>query len=271
MIKVQDIVTALEEFAPRETQMSYDNAGLQVGLPQSEVSSVLLTIDVTQEVLEEAIQRGCTMVVAHHPLIFHGLMNLTGAGEVQRMVAFAIKHDLAVYAGHTNVDVAFGGVSWRLGSKWGLQAMQPLEPSETLDAVYSVKNHHALWGSGVVGTLPEPVNEADFLQKIKDVCGTPVLRHSALLGKPVRRVAVCGGSGSSLIPLAIRAGADVYVSADFKYHDFALAERRLVLVDAGHFETEQFTKEIFYEVLTKKFPNFAVCFSQVSTNPINYC
>lgn len=365
MITVQDIVKVLEDFAPRETQMSYDNAGLQVGLPDGELYSVLLTTDVTMEVLEEALTLGCRMIVAHHPLIFKGLKAITGTDAVQRMVAFAMKHDIAIYAGHTNVDVAFGGVSWHLGSKWGLQGMQPLEPSDEpllkmvvfvpadyvekvrtalfeagcgeigrydqcsfqasgsgsfraqertqpfvgevgefhqepeirLETIvpaflagravaaikrthpyeepaydlYPLKNHHSLRGSGVVGTLPEPVDEHVFLQRIKDVCGTPVLRHTSLLGKPVHRVAVCGGSGSSLLSLAVRSGADVFISADFKYHDFAAVEHRLVVVDAGHFETEQFTKEIFYEVLTKKFPNFAFCFSQVNTNPINYC
>jgi dinuclear metal center YbgI/SA1388 family protein len=261
---VREIVAALEEFAPAALQMAYDNTGLQVGRPEQEVRSVLLAVDVTPAVLQEALERGADMIVAHHPLIFNALKSITGRNATEQIVALAIKRDVAIYAGHTSVDAVCGGVSWRLGAKLGLQAMQTLEP------VAPPLGDSACCGFGVVGDLSVPVSEQDFLQRIKEVCGTPVLRHTALRGVPVRRAAVCGGSGSSLIPLAVRAGAEVYVSADFKYHDFAAASGSLLAVDAGHFETEQFTKELFYEVLTKKFPNFAVCFSQVNTNPINY-
>ena len=363
-MNVKSITALIEAEAPLSLQENYDNAGLLVGNPEMEVSAVLITIDVTEEVLNEAIAKNCNLIVAHHPLIFGGMKRLTGQNDVQRSVIKAIKHDIAIYAAHTNIDNVLHGVSGRMADKLGLINRQVLIPKpdmllklitfvpqlhayrvreaifeagagqignydacsfnvngtgtfranaaaqpfvgkpgelhseeevrvEVILPVYkkedvitalikahpyeepaydiiALENDWGHTGAGITGDLAEPVDELEFLQQLKAVFGTAVIRHTRLLNRKISKVALCGGSGSSLLKNAIRAGADIYISGDFKYHEFFDAENRIIIADIGHFESEQFTKDIFYEIITKKMPTFAVQISDIKTNPINY-
>lgn len=260
-MKLAEIISLLEQSAPLDYQESWDNAGLQVGQPDSEVSDILLCIDVTEQVLDEALESGCQLVVSHHPLIFHGLKTLRGGSSVERCVMKAIKHDIAVYSAHTNMDNWLqGGVNARIARKIGLEHCEPLVPAPG----------HMQAGSGMIGELPHPEDETSFLLRVKDIFRVPCLKMTRLLGKPVRKVALCGGAGSFLLPQAIDKGADVFVSADFKYHEFFQAESRIVIADIGHYESEQYTKEIFFELISKKIPTFAIHFSKADGSPVNY-
>lgn len=364
MVKIKDLCACIEEFAPLCIQESWDNSGLIVGNPQQEVNKVLLTIDVTKAVVDEAIEHQAQMIISHHPVIMSGIKKLNGHTDTEKAIVLAIKNDIAIYAAHTNVDVAYGGVSHRMAAKLGLADIRILSPMKTglqklvtfipndyfvqvreaifragaghagnydscgfsvegkgtfcplenahpfagqhgklqtepetrfetifpahqtkqvlaalLDNhpyeevaydLYALQNRDDKTGLGVIGTLTAPLSESHFLQKLKDTFLAPVIRHTNLKDKEISKVALCGGSGSSLLELAVRNKADVFVTADFKYHQFAEAEENIFITDIGHFESEQFTKEIFHELLMKKFPNFAIHFSKVKTNPINY-
>jgi len=260
MTTVKDIIDAVCDFAPLSLQESYDNCGLQTGDPQMISTGVLLAVDMTEEVLDEAIELGLNTVLTHHPLIFGGINNVTPSHSAGRIIMKAIRHGIAVIAAHTNVDKACSGVSYRMGAMLGLQDMRPL--AEYDDALRT--------GLGVIGRLPEAMATDLFLHKVKETFGCACLRHTAPSGDRVDTVALCGGSGASLVPEAIEAGADIYISADFKYHDFFTADGKITLVDAGHFETERCTIDIFYDILTKKFTNFAVRRTSTYTNPVIY-
>jgi dinuclear metal center YbgI/SA1388 family protein len=262
-VSVKEVCACIEEFAPLALQEAWDNCGLLVGASEQAVDKALLTIDVTEAVVAEAIDLKAQMIISHHPVILSGVKQLTGANDAQRAVMLAVKHDIALYAAHTNMDLVQGGVSYRMAQKLGLRAVQALAPRTGLGQQLAT-------GLGVVGILPAPVGEQNFLQALKDIFHAPAIRHTRLRGKEISKVALCGGSGSSLLEDAVRSQADVFVTADFKYHQFADADNHLLVADLGHFESEQFTKEIFHEILIKKFPTFAAHFSQVKTNPINY-
>ncbi|TNE61074.1 MAG: Nif3-like dinuclear metal center hexameric protein [Bacteroidetes bacterium] len=260
-MQIQDILTVLEAIAPPALQESYDNAGLIVGDPDAALTGVLFCLDSTEAVVEEARRKGCNLIVAHHPIVFRGLKRLNGTTYVERTVMEAIRQDIAIYAIHTNLDnVHRQGVNSRIAEKLGLINTQVLAP----------KTEAADIGSGLLGNLPVPMDEAAFLAHTKQALRTGCVRHTALRGKPVHRVAVCGGSGSFLLPFALRAQADAFVTADFKYHEFFDAEGRLVIADVGHFESEQFTIELLYEIIHEKFPNFALHLTEVNTNPVFY-
>jgi len=363
-MNVKSICELIEEVAPLSLQESYDNAGLLVGDSQMEINSVLICIDVTEEVLQEAISKGCNMIVSHHPLIFSGLKRLTGQNDVQRCVAIAIRNDIAIYSAHTNLDNVLQGVSGKMAEKIGLKNIRILQPrqhgllklvtfvpqlysqsiqqalfeagagqignydscsfnaegtgsfranekarpfvgnidelhlepetrievvlpeylkSKVLEALLKTHPYEEpaydfialqnVWnqvGAGVVGDLEVPEEELVFLNRMKQIFHQPAIRHTALLEKKIQRVALCGGSGSSFLTDAIQAKADVYISGDFKYHEFFEAQKRILIADIGHFESEQFTKDIFFEIITKKMPTFAVQISDSKTNPINY-
>jgi dinuclear metal center YbgI/SA1388 family protein len=259
-MKVKDIARVLEEQIPLRWQESYDNAGLAVGDPEAEVTTVLVALDATEEVVEEALEVGAQMVVTHHPIIFQPLRRLTAATPQQRAIAKAIAGGVALYAAHTNLDSApTEGISHLLGRRLGLKEECLLEPSGKEEGV----------GIGIVGTLPEPVECEVFLRRIQSELGVRALRHSAIRQKNLQRVAICSGSGGSLIPQAERAGADLYLAADFKYHDFVDADR-MILVDAGHFETEICAIDILFELLSKKIHTFAVRKSARCENPVRY-
>ena len=364
MIQLKEIISTLEGLAPLSFQESYDNSGLQVGDSEMEVSGILITLDVTEEVLQEAENLGFNLVVSHHPVIFGGLNSLTGRNAAERIIAQAIKKEIAIYSGHTNFDAIVGGVNTAMANRLGLVNQKILDPisgqlkklvvfvpNEHLEKVrlaifdagaghigaydqcsfnlegmgtfrglkesdpflgepglfhqepetrvetivpapfigkvvkamerahpyeevaydlYPLENKYELGGMGMVGDLEDPIDEEVFMSFIKDRFGVSVIRHSALTGKPVKKVALCGGAGSFLLEKAKASGADVFVTGDFKYHQFFDADGKIVVMDMGHFESEQFTRELFYDLLMKKFPKFAVRLSEIDTNPIKY-
>lgn len=260
-MQIQDIINALEAVAPPHLQESYDNAGLIAGDPEAALSGVLFCLDSTEAVVAEAKRKGCNLIVAHHPIVFRGLKRLNGATYVERTVMQAIRDDIALYAIHTNLDnVHQQGVNAKIAEKIGLRDTRILAPKPGLTDI----------GAGLVGELVAPMPESDFLQHVKTVLRSGCVRHTALREKPVRRVAVCGGSGSFLLSDALRAGADAFVTADFKYHEFFDAEGRIVIADVGHFESEQFTIELLRDIVQDKFPNFALHLTEVRTNPVFY-
>lgn len=257
---IGDIVRPIEEFAPLSLQESYDNSGLIVGRLDDELrGGVLLAVDVTEEVIAEAIEFGCGLIITHHPIIFHPLKRFNSSSVVERCVEQAIRHNIALYACHTNLDAAEGGMSWRVGEMIGLKDMEVLQPSAD-----------GVTGFGVVGELPAPLSEQELLAKVKQHFDTKALRHSRLLGGEVRRVAICTGAGASLMEEARRAKCDVYLTADLKYNDFYTPDDDFVVVDMGHFESEFCAISILFDILSKKFTNFATHKSAQSKNPVCY-
>lgn len=258
-MKVKDIVAMLEAEVPLTWQESYDNAGLAVGSPEAEVEKVLLALDITEEVVDEAISEGAQMVVSHHPIIFRPIKRLADENRQQRTIAKAIRHGVALYAAHTNLDSApTMGISHHLAGLLGVQVDGVLEPGADEGV-----------GIGVVGNLSQAMPTEEFLGHIKDVLGVEALRHSTVRVESVQRVAICSGSGGSLVEVAEKSGADVYISADFKYHDFVDADR-MVLVDVGHFESEICAIEILFDILSKKITTFALRKSVCAENPVKY-
>ena len=363
-MNVRTICNIIEEVAPLSLQESYDNAGLLVGNSQMEVSGILICIDITLEIINEAIQKKYNLIISHHPLIFKGLTRIIGQNEIECCVIAAIKNDVAIYAAHTNLDNVLNGVNGKIADKIGLINQRILLPKQgsLLKLVtfvpklhtYSVRealfnagagklgnyescsfnsdgigtfkpNEQALpfvgdinqfhseaetrievilpsflkdkvlrallkvhpyeetaydfvpinnaWkeiGAGIIGELSIEEDEIDLLKRIKEIFNLPTIKHTQLLGHKIKRVALCGGSGSSLLKTALTEKADIYLSGDFKYHDFFEAEKSIIIADIGHYESEQFTKEIFFEIITKKMTTFAVQISGINTNPINY-
>ena len=363
-MKIKDITNYLESVAPLPLQENYDNSGLIIGDKNTEISSVLITLDTTPEVVEEAITKKANLIISHHPVIFKGLKKINGNNYIERTVIKALKNDIAIYAIHTNLDNIINGVNYILCKKLGLVNCKPLLPGENqlqklvtfipvnyankvraavfaagaghignydncsfniegtgtfragknttpfigeknkehhekeirfetifpfylknkiINAlteahpyeevafdIYNLKNNYEKTGAGMTGETKEKISEKDFLIKIKSILKPGAIRHTKLLGKPIQKVALCGGSGSFLLKHAINQNADIFISSDFKYHDFFDADNKILIADAGHFETERFTKDLIFDILTKKFNNFACFLSKVNTNPINY-
>ena len=261
-MKVRDVAAVIEAFAPLSLQESYDNSGLIVGRMDDEVHSALLAVDVTEEVLDEAEREGCDIIITHHPIIFSPLKRFNSATYVERCVERAIRKGIALYACHTNLDSTVNGMSWQVGSMIGLDSMTVLEPRRDNPAV----------GYGVVGVLPRPENAMALLSRVKSIFDVGAVRYSDLPSEDmmVRRVAICTGSGRSLIDAAMAAEADVYITADLRYNDFMCGENRMILMDIGHFESEFCAINILDDVLSKKMCNFAVRKSVCSRNPIHY-
>lgn len=258
MVKVKDIASAIENFAPVALQENYDNAGLQVGDPEAEVTAVLLCLDLTEEILKEARERECNMIVTHHPLIFKGLKSITGATPVQRLVIEAVKENVAVYSAHTNLDSVWNGVSHEIAAKLGISDVRVLEP----------KPGDQNSGLGVIGNI-KPLPKLEFLRKIKDTFKVSALRYSAQTPSlVVRKVAVCGGAGASLIEAAIRAEADILVTGDVKYHDFTSFGSEIIIADIGHYESELCSRDILSRVIRDSFPELVTYFSETESNPI---
>lgn len=363
-MKIKEIISHLEEFAPLSLQESYDNSGLIIGHPDEDVKQALICLDITEDTLEEAIQHDCKLVISHHPLIFKGLKKLTGNNLVERLVLKAIKNNISIYAIHTNLDNVLNGVNAKIADKLALNKCSilqgrkgllrklitfcPVEQAEevrnalfkagagsignydfcsfniegqgTFRAsenanpfvgeksslhcekevrietifpsykesvvmkalfmshpyeevaydIYSLENAIKNVGSGIIGELENEITEKEFLEKLKLIFKTDSIKHTELLNKKIKKVAICGGSGSFLIQSAKMAKADVFVSADFKYHDFFEADGNILIADIGHFESEQFTKDLIYSILTKKIPTFALRISEMETNPVKY-
>jgi dinuclear metal center YbgI/SA1388 family protein len=363
-LNIEDLIREIEKYAPPALQESFDNAGVQVGDTGRPVTGVLLCLDVTEAVLEEAIDKGCNLIVSHHPLAFKPFRSLTGSSYVERCMMKACKHDIVIYAAHTNLDNAAGGVNHHIGELIGLRNIRVLSPQkdallklvafvpeahaeavrkalfeagaghignydscsftlkgkgtfragekskpfvgktghlhtereERIETVlpaylkhpvtrallsvhpyeepaYDFYPLHNTWqkaGSGIAGELPEPVDEYNFLLRIKDLFHVDCIKHSAFTKKMVHTVAVCGGSGAFLIPEAIAHGADVFITGEAKYNDFYDVEANILLAVIGHYESEICTKDIFYTILSKKIPTFALHFSNVNSNPVKY-
>lgn len=259
---IKDILSILEAVAPPHLQESYDNAGLIVGDPGAAVNGVLFCLDSTEAVVDEAISLGCNLIVAHHPIVFKGLKRLNGTTYIERTVMKAVRADVAIYAIHTNLDnVHRQGVNAKIAEKIGLSDTRILSPKPGAEVGI---------GAGLLGRLSQPMEEQAFLRHVKNVMKTSCVRHTSLRGRPVETVAVCGGAGSFLLSEALRAGADAFVTADFKYHEFFDAESRLVIADIGHYESEQFTMELLYDIIQEKFPTFALQLTKTNTNPVHY-
>lgn len=259
---VRDIINIIEERFPPRWQDGYDNTGLQIGEPLCTCTGVLLCVDVTPEIVVEAYDKGCNLIISHHPLIFHPLKRITGYNRVDRAICAAIRNDIAVYSCHTSADNAKGcGVSWEMGRMLGLQGMSVLGSRDEAET-----------GAGVCGSLPHPVSPSDFISIVKGAFGSPVVRCSSLslAAQEISRVALCGGAGGFLIPEAIGAGAQAFVTSDCKHNQFIDYLGMVFLVDIGHYESEECTKRIFYQIIKEKIPNFALCYSELEKNPINY-
>jgi dinuclear metal center YbgI/SA1388 family protein len=363
-MKLKDLTSYLDSAVPLSLQEGYDNSGLQVGLPERNISSAIITLDVTEKVLNEAISNKCDVVISHHPLIFHPVKHLTYNSATERILYEAVKNNVAVYSAHTNLDIFSNGVTRKMAEKIGLQKINVLAPSSDkllklvtyipeshLEAVrnalfdagagvignydqcgfassgtgsfragemtnpfrgekgkihfenetrfetilfyhlkdkvikalleahpyeevaydlFSLENKNSVTGLGCIGEMPDALSEKDFLRLVYSVFDAKGIRYSNLTGKQVKKIALCGGAGASLIKMAIDAEADVFLTSDLKYHDFFGAENKILLVDAGHFETEKFSSEILKDLIIKKFPKFAIRFSETNTNPINY-
>lgn len=264
-MKIKDLIEFLESYAPLHYQEKYDNSGLIVGNSYQEIKGVMVCLDSTEEVIDDAIERGCNLVIAHHPIIFSGIKKLTGRTYIGRTVIKAIKNDIAIYAMHTNLDnLLEGGVSHRIAERLQLKDLEILDPK----SAFVMKGEQV--GTGVIGYTSEAMQELDFLKWLKERMKVNVIRHTRLRNVPVNKVAICGGACSFLLKTALRNEVDVFITADFKYHEFFDADNKLLIADIGHYESEQFTIELIHELITKKFSTFAAHLTKVVTNPINY-
>ncbi len=259
-MKIKEVIAALERFAPLPLQEGFDNAGLQLGLTEAwEVSGALLCLDVTENVLDEAIRKGCNLIVSHHPLIFHKLASISGSNFVERIVMRAIENHVAIVSMHTNMDNARGGVNFKIAEKLGLR-----------DVDFFVRKEGADAGSGVIGTLPQPMAAAEFIRLLKERFGVACVMTNELLQRPVSRVAICGGAGSFLLGDAVKAGADAFVTGEMHYHDYFDHEQKIQICVIGHYQSEQFTNEIFRDIIERECPGVRCCMTETSTNPILY-
>jgi len=362
-MKIREITSIIEDFAPLSYQESYDNAGLIVGNNEDDVNGVLICLDSTEEIIDEAIAKNCNLIIAHHPIVFSGIKKLNGKNYIERTIIKAIKNNIAIYAAHTNLDNATNGVSFKMAEKIGLKNCKVLSPNKNtlsklvtfcptdkanevrqamfnagagsignydecsfnadgtgtfrakkntnptvgnigeqhhekevkietivenhqinnvvkalIDAhpyeevaydIYPLKNALNTVGSGIIGELKEE-KSLSFLKRLKTNLKTDCIRHTKLTSKTIKTVALCGGSGSFLLSNAIAQKADIFITGDFKYHQFFDAEDKIIIADVGHYESEQFTNELFYDILSKKITNFAIHLSEINTNPINY-
>lgn len=259
-MKISEIIKAVTDFAPPALQESWDNTGVQVGDVEAECTGVLLCVDCTPEIISEAKTRGCNLVVAHHPLIFKGLKHICpGDNQVQQTVIDAIRGGVTVYSAHTSLDSTIGGISHMMARMLGAEVTGILSPGATPST-----------GLGVTARLPRPLSELEFVERIKAAFGSQVVRCSRLTGRRIENIALCGGSGGEFIPRAISLDCDAYLTSDTRYHDFVDFGKLIFLTDIGHFESEQCAKQIFYNLISEIFPNFALYKSESERNSINY-
>ena len=263
-MKLREITDFLESIAPLDLQESYDNAGLLLGDPNMKITGALCTLDSTEDVIAEAVDLGYNLVVAHHPIIFSGIKKFSDY-YVHRVIKKAIKNDIAIYAIHTNLDnVLTNGVNENIANKLGLANLKMLRSKP------SQRHPDITVGSGIFGTLPNLRDEKYVLEMIKSKMHCDVIKHTKLLGRKVSKIACCGGSGSFLLQDAIAAEAELFITSDFKYHEYFDADGKIVIVDIGHYETEHFTKNLLSQLISNKFPNFAAQYSKLNTNPVLY-
>ena len=255
------MLSALERFAPLPLQESWDNAGLQVGLTETEVSGALLCLDVNERIVDEAIRKGCNLIVSHHPLLFRGLKTISDLTDVQRTVMKAIENRLCVISMHTNMDNAKGGVNYRIARKLGLKDVE-FFASKQVDGIEA--------GSGVVGKLAEPMAADDFILKVKKTFGVECAMCNELLRRPVSKVAICGGAGDFLLDEALKTGADAFITGEMHYHQYFGYEQQIQICVIGHYQSEQFTSEVFQEIIQEACPGVKTCIAETCTNPILY-
>ena len=255
------MLSALERFAPLPLQESWDNAGLQVGLTETEVSGALLCLDVNERIVDEAIRKGCNLIVSHHPLLFRGLKTISDLTDVQRTVMKAIENRLCVISMHTNMDNAKGGVNYRIARKLELKDVE-FFASKQVDGIEA--------GSGVVGKLSEPMAADDFILKVKKTFGVECAMCNELLRRPVSKVAICGGAGDFLLDEALKTGADAFITGEMHYHQYFGYEQQIQICVIGHYQSEQFTSEVFQEIIQEACPGVKTCIAETCTNPILY-
>lgn len=261
MIKIRELTDFLEEMAPLQFQEPYDNSGLIYGDASWDIKGVLCCLDATESILKEAKMRNCNVVVSHHPIIFKGLKKIQQRHYVDKAIIYAIKNDIAIYAIHTNLDnVLINGVNQKIAGRLELKDLHILAPKSPNESI----------GTGVVGFLDQPFSPSDFLSFTKKQLQTSCIRHTVLPVKSIQKVAITGGSGAFWIGTAIASGADAYITADVKYHDFFEANGEILLCDVGHFESEQFTIDLLAQLISEKFSNFAAHCANLNTNPIQY-
>ena len=258
-MKIKQVLRALEQFAHLHWQESWDNAGLQVGLTEPEASGALLCLDVTECVVDEAFAKGCNLIVSHHPLLFRPLKQISGANDVQRCVIKALKHDIVVVSMHTNMDNAKDGVNWKIAEKIGLQEVSFLGASPTETA-----------GSGVIGNLGSPQAADDFVLFVKKQFDVECAMCNELLRRPIQRVAVCGGAGDFLLDEAVSKGADAFITGEMHYHQYFGYEQKIQICVIGHYQSEQFTAEIFRDIIQRECPGVRTEITEHCTNPIMY-
>ena len=262
MTLLHELISHLEEIAPSHLQEAYDNSGLIVGNPYMEISGVTVCLDSTEAVVEEAMKAGHNVIVAHHPIVFSGLKRFTGSNYIERTIIKAIKNDIAIYSIHTNLDNVYAyGVNGKIAEKLGLKETRILAPKFPDDSNI---------GAGMIGKLPQEMGKDNFLALVKSEMKADCVKYTKWLTPNVLNIAVCGGSGSFLLDQAIAAGCDVFITSDFKYHQFFDADEKIVILDIGHYETEQFTIDLLVQIITDKFSNFAAHYTKVNTNPVNY-
>ena len=270
-VKIYQVVDALEHYAPLPLQEGYDNAGLQVGLTEAvEVSGALLCLDVTEAVVDEAIRKGCNLIVSHHPLIFRKLARISDENYVQRTVRKAIKNDIAIVSMHTNMDAAKGGVNFKIAEKLGLRNLRFFGGEKEIDGVKG--------GEGVIGEITDETDALradgiaadDLVLMLRERFQAECVQCNQLLRRPIRKVALCGGAGSFLLDAAIAAGADAFITGEMHYHEFFGHEQEIQICVIGHYQSEQFTSEIFRSIITEKCPGVKCEISEINTNPIIY-
>ena len=270
-VKIYQVVDALEHYAPLPLQEGYDNAGLQVGLTEAvEVSGALLCLDVTEDVVDEAIRKGCNLIVSHHPLIFRKLARISDENYVQRTVRKAIKNDITIVSMHTNMDAAKGGVNFKIAEKLGLRNLRFFGGEKEIDGVKG--------GEGVIGDITDETDTLhadgiaadDLVLMLRERFQAECVQCNQLLRRPIRKVALCGGAGSFLLDAAIAAGADAFITGEMHYHEFFGHEQEIQICVIGHYQSEQFTSEIFRSIITEKCPGVKCEISEINTNPIIY-
>ncbi len=279
-VTLPQVLAALEHFAPLPLQEGWDNAGLQVGLTEgADVSGALLCLDVTEAVVDEAAARGCNLVVSHHPLLFRGLKQLSMADPVQRAVIKAVRGNIAVVSMHTNMDNAPGGVNWMMARRLGLgkcrffgqeKTCKVSVPETVAVGVASAAQREVAGAPGVIGVLPEPVPSAMFVKAVKQAFGVECAMCNELLRRPVHTVALCGGAGDFLLPEAVSQQADAFITGEMHYHQYFGYEQLLQICVIGHYQSEQYTIQLFSEILAKACPTLPTYIAETNTNPIIY-
>lgn len=270
-MKIKDVLDALEEFAPLPLQESYDNAGLQVGLTEVQVSGALLCLDINEKIIDEAINLGCNLIVSHHPLIFHKLSKLTAKSMVERCIIKAIKHDITIVSMHTNIDNAQGGVNYKIAEKLNLKNIRTLGKTKTIEVTSNNGNTKIVQATpGIIGEPSSPLAADDFIIQIKRTFGVECVMCNQLIRREIKKIAVCGGAGSFLLKDAITANADAFITGEMHYHDYFGYEQIIQIAVIGHYQSEQFTNELFKSIIQEKCKGVKCYLAKTNTNPIIY-